>query len=481
VQGLGLGLIVTATNISLGLVAAELMWRDPTAGWLLIVPITVLFFAYRAYNSEREKHQSLEFLYETTRTAQRYLNLDQALYTLLNQARQMFRAELADITLLPADGEELHRQTTLGPGDEYKLMEPVALDPTEGVWARVVSEGAAVLVRRPMQNERLREHYAAQGIRDIMVAPLVVEDGVIGTLRVANRLGDVSTFDNEDLKLFETLANHATVSLENARLVAQLQSSLTHLTEMNRLKDDFVASVSHELRTPLTSIQGYVKTLLRPGVDFTHDERHSFLSAVDRQSTRLATLIEDLLVVARLESNRLSLTLSPVSLPVVAERVVEELRVRAKDRAFKVSFAPDLSAVEGDEGKIHQIVSNLVDNALKYSPEDAPVSIAGMAEGDGVTISVTDFGPGIPADVQDKVFDRFYQVDQSATRKVGGAGLGLYICKSLATAFGGRLWLERSDETGSTFSLWIPATPPTELPPLIQSKVHPIGHAVNTL
>jgi signal transduction histidine kinase len=224
-----------------------------------------------------------------------------------------------------------------------------------------------------------------------------------------------------------------------------------------------------------------VKTLLRPGVDFTHDEQHSFLSAVDRQSTRLATLIEDLLVVARLESNRMSLTLSPVSLPVVAQRVVEELRVRAKDREFKVTFAPDLSSVDGDEGKIHQIVSNLVDNALKYSPEDAPVSIAGMAEGDGVTISVTDFGPGIPADVQDKVFDRFYQVDQSATRKVGGAGLGLYICKSLATAFGGRLWLERSDSTGSTFSLWIPATPPTELPPLIQSKVHPIGHAVNTL
>ncbi len=101
-----------------------------------------------------------------------------------------------------------------------------------------------------------------------MVAPLFGEDEVVGTMLVGNRFGEVSTFDAEDLKLFETLANHASVSLENARLVGRLEESLAHLTEMNRVKDDFVASVSHELRTPLTSILGYAKTLLRPNVTF---------------------------------------------------------------------------------------------------------------------------------------------------------------------------------------------------------------------
>ena len=153
-----------------------------------------------------------------------------------------------------------------------------------------------------------------------MVAPLFGEDEVVGTMIVGNRLGDVSTFDAEDLKLFETLANHASVSLENARLVGRLEESLAHLTEMNRLKDDFVASVSHELRTPLTSILGYVKTLLRPDVDFKESEEHQFLQTIERQGERLRVLIEDLLEVSRLESKEVRPVLSTISLPTLRGR-----------------------------------------------------------------------------------------------------------------------------------------------------------------
>jgi signal transduction histidine kinase len=339
-------------------------------------------------------------------------------------------------------------------------MEEMDMDPARGVWARVAAEEQAVLVARPIQNEALRAFYTEQGIKDAMVAPLHGEDRVVGVIHVCNRLGDVTTFNTEDLKLFETLVNHASVSIENARLVGKLEDSLAHLTEMNRLKDDFVASVSHELRTPLTSIRGYVQTLLRPDVDFDADERRSFLETVDRQSGRLHRLIEDLLAVSRIESETDPSTLAPVSLRQLAEDVADELRSKTDGHGIELDLPPELPLVQTDPGKVHQILLNLVDNALKYTAAGTTIAVAGAPAGNGVSISVTDQGAGIPLDAQEKIFDRFYQVDQSATRTVGGAGLGLYICRRMAEAIGGRVWLEKSDEEGSTFSLWIPTQVP---------------------
>lgn len=294
-----------------------------------------------------------------------------------------------------------------------------------------------------------------------MVAPIFGRDGVVGTIMVGDRLGEVSTFDSEDLKLFETLSNHASVSLENARLVDRLKESLAHLTEMNRLKDDFVAAVSHELRTPLTSIQGYIKTLLRPEMrDYDRDAQHSFLEAVDRQSERLRSLIEDLLVVARLDAHEVTPTWTPVHIDDVVERVLVELRDRKTSHDLVAEVA-DVPTVDSDEGKIQQIITNLVDNACKYSPVGTTVRVEAHVEGEGVNVSVIDQGHGIPADEHERIFDRFYQVDQSSTRQAGGTGLGLYLCRRLADALGGRIWLERSDEKGSTFSFWVPIQPPS--------------------
>jgi signal transduction histidine kinase len=459
-QGLGLGTIMTMSNSCLALVGATILWLSPGSAWLLLVPIATLFFAYRAYTSERQKHHSLESLYETTRVAHGSLQVQEAMHSLLSQTRKMFRAEIAQITLFTDSDGVTPLKTTLGPGDEFDFMRPTSLDPTQGVWARVASEEHAVLVARPISNESLRNHFAERGMRDAMVAPLYGGDNKIaGVMTCGNRLGDVSTFDDEDLKLFETLANHASVSLQNARLVTRLEESLAHLTEMNRLKDDFVASVSHELRTPLTSIQGYVKTLLRPDVTFTTDEQRSFLETIERQGTRLHRLIEDLLVVARIEEQKVAPDLDVVALPDLAARVVEELRARASSWNIELHLDPSLPNVKTDEGKVHQILSNLVDNALKYSQPGSTVRIAGAVDGDGVGITVQDQGSGVPLELQDRVFERFYQVDQSSTRRVGGAGLGLYICRRLAEAVGGRVWLERSSPEGSVFGLWVPCTP----------------------
>lgn len=263
----------------------------------------------------------------------------------------------------------------------------------------------------------------------------------------------------------------ATASLHNTELVHRLELALEQEKELGRMKDDFVAVVSHELRTPLTSIQGYIKTMLQLGPQLGAHEERSFLEAADRQSDRLRRLIEQLLAVARLESHVEPITFSRVSVEQVARHVVDELRASGHGQTFDLRFDGTLPLVETDEAKVHQILSNLVENALKYSPPDTRITVRGARMTDGLVLSVEDEGAGIPEEAQERIFERFFQVDSSATRSVGGTGLGLYICRKLADAIGGRLWLERSGPEGTVFRLWIPESAPANEEPVPQDRL----------
>jgi len=454
-RNLAFALTVAICNTSIGLAAVTLLARDPRSGWLMLGPIVVVFFSYRAYSRQREKHEGLQFLYESTRLLQRSTTVEDALLTLLEHTRSMFRAEIASVTFFATEGDPALR-STLGPGEQFTVLQPLELDPTEGVWARIAAEAQALLFARPIRNERLRAHFAGRGMRDAMAAPVLGGSGVVGTLVVGNRLGDVGTFDEDDLRLFETLANHASISLQKVRLVSRLEEALAHQTELNRLKDDFVATVSHELRTPLTSMQGFIQTLLRTDVDFPRDEQRDMLGVVDRQTRRLGRMIEDLLVVSRIETQEVRPAASAVFIPALLEEVVTDLSGRNPDHLIQTSIADHIPAVLSDHEMIYRVVSNLMDNAFKYSPPGSQVTVVAAPSGAGIKISVSDQGDGIPVDLRERIFDRFFQVDQSLTRVVGGAGLGLYICRQLAGVLCGRLWLEQSDANGSTFSLWIP-------------------------
>ena len=213
----------------------------------------------------------------------------------------------------------------VGPGDQEIAFAPVSLDPTEGVWARVASERESVLLSRPIRNEALRRFFGDRQIRDAIVAPVSSDDQLLGILTVADRLDDFSTFDHDDLELFQTLTNHVAVALRNSLLHKRLERALAHETEMSRQKDEFVATVSHELRTPLTNVQGFVKTLLRRDVRLTPAEQHEFLSAADRHTERLKRLIEDILFASRVESDEpLSRPTQEIGLAGLITRLVED-------------------------------------------------------------------------------------------------------------------------------------------------------------
>ena len=462
VHGLAFGKVVAATNTAIGLLAVMVLATKPAGAWLLGVPAAILFFAYRVYTAQREQHERMEQLYESTHLLSRSLKMHSALPAVLSQAREMFRAEVAEILMFPAVEGDPAMRTAFGPGDHEEMMVPVTLDPTEGVWARVAAEGQPLLLARPIQGERLGAHFRSRGIRDAMVAPLHGLDGVAGTIMVANRESDIGTFDAEDLKLFEALTNHANVALENARLVQRLEESLEDLTESNQMKDDFVATVSHELRTPLTAIQGSIKTLLQPDVVYDDDTRHALLEAVDRQSERLRRLIEDLLVAARIESQRLHAVVAPVSLGALIHQVVDGLGARVETHTVRVDVVGNPAPIRTDERRVEQILSNLIDNALKYSPRDSTITVRVAEARGGADISVIDEGPGVPKELREKIFERFYQADQTSTRSVGGTGLGLWICRRLAEVVGGRISVRAADNGGSVFTLWVPSRPPPD-------------------
>lgn len=243
---LGMALAGTLANTSLALLGAVVMWRDPAASVLLLVPAGTLVMAYRAYTEQRQKRESLEFLYEAMRSLDECRELELALVALLSNTRKTFRAETAEITLFPSSDGEASLCTRVGPDRRVEVMEPVELTPTESNWARLSFGGKALLLARPIQDTRLGDHFASRGIRDAMVAQLHGETRIVGYMLVGNRLGDVSTFDGQDVQLFETLVSHISVSLENGRL----EKSLAQITELEkqraRLLDKAVQAAEDE-------------------------------------------------------------------------------------------------------------------------------------------------------------------------------------------------------------------------------------------
>jgi diguanylate cyclase (GGDEF)-like protein len=221
-QLLGSGSIASFFNSCLALVIVTVLWIHTEAAWLPLVLAGLMSAAYRIYGSVRRKHESLEVLYESTRRLQESSDVDRAVETLLSQARDMFRAGQAEILLFPT-ADEPGLEATIGEDETLRTSRLDSVDPKSGVWARVAAEGRGVCLPRPITNDRLRDHFAARGIRDAMVAPLFGQDAVVGTILTANRRSDVSTFGNDDLKLFETFANQASASLENARLIERLR------------------------------------------------------------------------------------------------------------------------------------------------------------------------------------------------------------------------------------------------------------------
>jgi len=235
---------------------------------------------------------------------------------------------------------------------------------------------------------------------------------------------------------------------------------ISRLRRLERTREEFVANVSHELRTPLSLIKGYSETLLD---DSEQDPKvvRRFLETIDRNASRLQLLIEDLLAISALESGRLQMDLDTHSLRHLVEQCIEDYQPAAGARGVKVEVdLPDLQ-VRVDDERLHQVLGNLIDNAIKYGRKQGQVTVAARTlSPDWVEVCVRDDGPGIPSDALDRIFERFYRVDKARSRDQGGTGLGLSIVKHIVQSHGGQVRAESDLGRGTQIFFTLPnATP----------------------
>jgi two-component system phosphate regulon sensor histidine kinase PhoR len=244
---------------------------------------------------------------------------------------------------------------------------------------------------------------------------------------------------------------------------------ITELRRLEHIRKDFVANVSHELRTPLTSIKGYVEALLDGGKD-DPETTVRFLDIILKQSDRLNLILEDLLQLSKIESGQVQFKQEPLHIGSVVERTIAMIKPLAdkKQHELRAQVEADLPLINGDQERLVQVLANLLDNAIKYTPEGGQITVAARripvhgyrtADGPraGVELTVTDTGIGIPEKDRPRVFERFYRVDKARSRELGGTGLGLAIVKHIVEGHGGQIRVEGNVPSGSRFVVRLPA------------------------
>ncbi|HEX7464932.1 MAG TPA: ATP-binding protein [Actinomycetota bacterium] len=293
--------------------------------------------------------------------------------------------------------------------------------------------------------------HPAEPIPEVAV-PLKVGSHLVGVL---HRRETSSQILLEDLRMLSALADQIAMVVQAALLRDRQEETLRKLRELDEMKSDFVAITSHELRTPLAAVRGFVNTLRRRMEDLSPEETQEFLGIIDRQTDRLIRLVEDLLVVSKIEAGKLIFEPEAIEPVAFCDRVVQGLGDDGARVTLRVQDSlPERIVV--DPHRTGQILTNLLHNALKFSPSGSPVVLSALAIHGRLEFAVTDQGAGIPQDEVGRIFERFHQADAASTRSTDGAGLGLYITKKLVEAMGGTIEVESRQGGGSTFTVSLP-------------------------
>lgn len=237
-----------------------------------------------------------------------------------------------------------------------------------------------------------------------------------------------------------------------------LEAANEELKELDQLKSDFVSMVSHELRAPLTNINGSIELMLADG-DMDPESQRAMLRIIGEQSARLTRLVQGILNVSRIEARKLEIYPQAIDITPLMKKVISNLRPSDSIHEFELPDRP-LPLVWADPDRLEEILANLIDNAVKYSPEGGTIKLSARESDGRLTISVSDPGVGIPAKELDKIFEKFHRVDRGDARTTYGHGLGLYISKRLIEAHGGDIWVESRLGKGSTFHFTLPLADP---------------------
>jgi len=388
-------------------------------------------------------------------------DLGPVLETLVENARKLCGADWATISRADKDGNYAPViERALEPSPEYlAYMQRHPIRPDRGS-----AVGRAVLERRPVhipdiladpEYKRL-DLAEVRGFRTVLAVPMLREGEPIGVF-VLTRDKEVKPFTEKQVELVTTFADQAVIAIENVRLFNEIQDKSRQLEVASRHKSQFLANMSHELRTPLNAILGYTELILDGIYGDVSAKVRDVMGRVDKSGRHLLGLINDVLDLSKIEAGQLTLSLADYSLTDVVQTVFTAVESLAAEKklALKVALASDLPRGRGDDRRLTQVLLNLVGNAIKFT-EAGEVQLEARCSDGAFVVSVSDTGPGISEADQRRIFEEFQQVDDSATRKKGGTGLGLALTRRFVELHGGKIWLKSKPGKGSTFTFTLP-------------------------
>ena len=395
------------------------------------------------------------------------LELRVLLGRVMEQAKSLLDAEAASVLLrtevLDEGGDELVFAAATGSASE-KLV-GTRLPITAGVAGWVIRERQSTLIADAQSDPRFDNRTDAitgMTTRSVLAVPLLFQDTTQGALEAVNKVD--GTFDQDDLEMLEALASSAAIAIENARLYATEQQRTTALAraldrqrELDRLQREFIQNVSHELRTPLALIRGHAELLEAGELGDLQAAQQKSASVISRRTQMLSKLVDDIIAVLTIESQELKR--EPLSLAQLVLTSMADFQAAAEAAGLTLSaeIAPDLPLVSGDSVALHRMLDNLMSNALKFTSAKGHVMMRLFkSQDDIVTLQVSDTGVGIPNNQLEHIFDRFYQVDGSTTRRYGGVGLGLALVRGIVEAHGGKIMVASQVGQGTTFTVLLP-------------------------
>jgi signal transduction histidine kinase len=291
-------------------------------------------------------------------------------------------------------------------------------------------------------------------IESAVCIPLVAGETKVGVMMLES-VSQLGSFLQTDLSFLQAVGAVIAQAVGSASR-RQAQLSVQALAEANRLKSELISTLAHELRTPLTSIKGYSTALLMEEATFDAEAQQEFLRIIDQECDVLQNLIHDLLESSIIDAGLLRLQLQPVRLPRLVETVTRDIAHRAPNHRILVDFPDDFPIVDADPDRLAQVLRNILDNAVKYSPEGGLVFVRSQVHEDEIVISVADQGTGLAPEHLNRLFEKFFRVDSGLGRRVVGSGLGLPIARTIVESHGGRIWAESQLGQGTTLFFTLP-------------------------
>ncbi len=395
---------------------------------------------------ERATHR-MASLYEAGKAISTSLSLQSTMEVVVAQAARLTASRSCLLFLHDASTDEYGAEAALGvPREAYQALR-FAMG--SGYHGQVVQTDKPLLVEDLHGKVGAEPLFAALKATSALIVPLRSSESVLGTITCLDH--DGGAFTTEDMDVLMMLASQAAIAITNAILYERTK-------ELDRLKSEFVAVVSHEVRTPITSIKGSLELLSDERFHKLPAPQRELLSICQANTERLISLINDILDFSKLESSKLSLNIEPIDVDKVLAEAVENIRSLAAQKEVTIDLTVDTSAgqIEADPMRVGQVATNLLGNAIKFSPEKSRIEVFASGDPEKITVSVKDYGRGIAQRDLNRLFQRFAQLDSSTTRKAGGTGLGLVISKGIVEQHGGSIWVESALNEGSTFSFALP-------------------------